>query len=165
MAIDKKQLQSAGIYQANAPLSSILDEVEQIVCFLQEIESERRKLRKFGGLFIAGGLVLAIVSGVLNIKALGFLAFLAFTTGVGLFIYSFVYGRAMHGHQSRCQLLKELFGVHQQDADPRSPFSVRLALKPQPTKLKDEPWPLRRDGREQFFKEEYLSIEGELLDG
>ena len=165
MAIDKKQLQSAGIYQANAPLSSILDEVEQIVCFLQEIESERRKLRKFGGLFIAGGLVLAIVSGVLNIKALGFLAFLGFTTGVGLFIYSFVYGRAMHGHQSRCQLLKDLFKVHQQDADPRSPFSVRLAMKSQPTLVKEEPWADRKNGKQKFFQEDYLSIEGELLDG
>ncbi len=165
MAIDKKQLQSAGIYQANAPLSSILDEVEQIVCFLQEIESERRKLRKFGGLFIAGGLVLAIVSGVLNIKALGFLAFLGFTTGVGLFIYSFVYGRAMHGHQSRCQLVKELFKVHQQDADPRSPFSVRLAMKSQPTLVKEEPWADRKNGKQKFFQEDYLSIEGELLDG
>jgi hypothetical protein len=165
MAIDKKKLQTEGTYQAQAPLRSILEDVDQIDNFLQEIESERRKLRKFGGIFMAGGIVLAIVGGVVGINVLSFLAFLAFTTGVGLFIYSFVYGRAMHGHQNRCRLLKELFGVHQQDADPRSSFSVRLALKPQPTKLKDEPWPLRKDGREQYFKEEYLSIEGELLDG
>ena len=165
MAIDKKKLQTEGTYQAKAPLSSILDEVEEINCFLQGIEGERHKLRKFGGLFMAGGIVLAIGAGVVGINALAFLAFLAFTCGVGLFIYSFVYGRAMHGHQGRCQLLKDLFGAHQRDADPRSSFSVRLALKPQPTKLKDEPWPLRKDGREQYFKEEYLSIEGELLDG
>jgi hypothetical protein len=165
MAIDKKKLQTEGTYQAQGPLSSILEDVDQINNFLQEIESERRKLRKFGGIFMAGGIVLAIAGGVVGINVLSFLAFLAFTTGVGLFIYSFVCGRAMHGHQSRCQLLKELFGVHQRDADPRAPFSVRLALKPQPSKLKDEPWPLRKDGREQYFKEEYLSIEGELLDG
>ena len=165
MAIDKKKLQTEGTYQVKAPLRSILEDVDQMVSFLQAIESERHKLRKFGGLFIAGGIVLAIGASIVGINIIAFLGFLAFTCGVGLFIYSFVYGRAMHGHQSRCQLLKELFGVHQQDADPRSPFSVRLALKPQPTKLKDESWPLRRDGREQFFKEEYLSIEGELLDG
>jgi hypothetical protein len=165
MAIDKKKLQADGIYQANAPLSSILDEVEQIVCFLQEIESERRKLRKFGGFFIAGGIVLAIGAGIAGINILSFLAFLAFTTGVGFFIYSFVYGRAMHGHQSRCQLLKDLFKVHQQDADPRSPFSVRLAMKSQQTLLKEEPWADRKNGSQKFFEEDYLSIEGELLDG
>src|SRR5260370_16363906 len=165
MAIDKKKLQTEGTYKVKARVGWRMEEGGEMGGFLQAMESERPKLRKVGGIFMAGGLVLAIAGGALGNNGLAFLAFLAFTCGVGLFIYSFVYGRAMHGHQSRCQLLKELFGVHQQDADPRSPFSVRLALKPQPTKLKDESWPLRRDGREQFFKEEYLSIEGELLDG
>src|SRR5260370_17955545 len=163
MAIDKKKLQTEGTYQAQAPLSSILDEVDQIASFLQEIEGERHKLRKFGGLFMAGGIVLAIGAGVLGINALAFLAFLGFTCGVGLFIYSFVYGRAMHGHQSRCQLVKELFKVHQQDADPRSPFSVRLAMKSQPTLVKEEPWADRKNGKQKFFREDYLSLTGELL--
>ena len=114
---------------------------------------------------MASGIVLAIGAGVVGINFLAFLAFLAFTTGVGLFIYSFVYGRAMHGHQSRCQLLKDLFKVHQQDADPRSPFSVRLAMKSQPTLVKEEPWADRKNGKQKFFQEDYLSIEGELLDG
>ena len=114
---------------------------------------------------MGGGLVLAVAAGAMGNNALGFLAFLGFTTGVGLFIYSFVYGRAMHGHQSRCQLVKELFKVHQQDADPRSPFSVRLAMKSQPTLVKEEPWADRKNGKQKFFQEDYLSIEGELLDG
>jgi hypothetical protein len=71
----------------------------------------------------------------------------------------------MHGHQSRCQLLKDLFKVHQQDADPRSPFSVRLAMKSQQTLLKEEPWADRKNGKQKLFEEDYLSIEGELLDG
>ncbi len=165
MAIDKKKLQTEGVYLAKAPLSSIVEELDQIVCFLQEIDSERRKLRKFGGLFMAGGIVLAIGASIVGINIIAFLGFLAFTTGVGLFIYSFVYGRAMHGHQSRCQLLKDLFKVHQQDADPRSPFSVRLAMKSQQTLLKEEPWADRKNGKQKFFEEDYLSIEGELLDG
>src|SRR5260370_42628703 len=132
MAIDKKKLQTEGTYQVKAPLSSILEDVDQIGNFLQEIESERHKLRKFGGISMGGGLVLAIAAGALSINALAFLAFLAFATGVGLFIYSFVYGRGMHSHHRRYALLKDLFRVLQQDTEPGSPFSVRLAMKCKP---------------------------------
>src|SRR5260370_28229802 len=114
MAIDRKQLQSVGIYQAQAPLRSILEDLDQIGNFMQEIESERHKLRKFGGISMGGGLVLAIAAGAMGNNALGFLAFLGFATGVGLFIYSFVYGRSMHTHHSRYELLKDLFRVLQQ---------------------------------------------------
>src|SRR6266851_2229757 len=110
MAIDKKQLQTGGTYQRQGPLRSILEDIDQIGNFLQKIESERHKLRKFGGISMAGGLVLAIAAGAMGNNALGFLAFLAFATGVGLFIYSFVYGRSMHKHHSRHELLKDLFG-------------------------------------------------------
>jgi hypothetical protein len=82
-----------------------------------------------------------------------------------LYIYSFVYGRAMHTHHSRYDLLKNLFDVLQRDADPRSSFSVKLALKPQPALVREEPWPDRKNGKQKFFEEDYLSIEGELLDG
>jgi len=165
MAIDVRKLQHDGTYQAEGPLSSILNDIEQIGNFLRQIEIQRRNLRKFGGVSMAAGLVLAVLASVLHINALGFLAFLAFATGVGLYIYSFVYGRSMHTHHSRYELLKELFKVLQQDAGARSSFSVKLALKPQPTELRSEAWADRKNGKQQFFEEDYLSIEGELLDG
>jgi hypothetical protein len=68
---------------------------------------------------MAAGLVLAVIASALHFNAVGALAFLAFATGVGLYIYSFVYGRSMHTHHSRYELLKELFGVLQRDADLR----------------------------------------------
>ena len=71
----------------------------------------------------------------------------------------------MHTHHSRYELLKNLFDVLQRDADQRSSFSVKLALKPQPALLREEPWPDRKNGKQKFFEEDYLSIEGELLDG
>lgn len=165
MAIDTKQLQTAGTYQAQAPLRSILDDIDQIGNFLGEIENKRRQLRRFGGIAMLAGLLLAVAASILHIGVLPAFTFLAFATGVGLYIYSFVYGRAMHTHHSRYELLKELFGVLQRDADLRSSFSVKLALKPQPSLLKEEPWTHRKNGKQQFFKEDYLSIEGELLDG
>jgi hypothetical protein len=165
MAIDKKQLETAGTYQARGPLRSILEDMDEIGIFLGEIEGKRRKFRKFGGIAMLAGLLLAIAASILHIGFLPALTFLAFATGVGLYIYSFVYGRAMHTHHSRYELLKKLVEVLQRDADPRSPFSVKLALKPQPTLLRDEPWADRTNGKQKFFEEDYLAIEGELLDG
>jgi hypothetical protein len=165
MAIDKKQLETAGAYQAQGPLRSILEDIDEIGIFLAEIEGKRRKFRKFGGIAMLAGLLLAIAASILHIGFLPALTFLAFATGVGLYIYSFVYGRAMRTHHSRYDLLKKLVEVLQRDADPRSAFSVKLALKPQPTLLRDEPWADRKNGKQKFFEEDYLSIEGELLDG
>ena len=165
MALDKKQLQTAGTYQAQGPLRSILEDIDEIGNFLEEIKNQRRKYRRFGGISMLGGLILAVLASILHLNAVGFLAFLAFATGVGLYIYSFVYGRAMHTHHSRYELLKGLFEVLQRDADPRASFSVKLALKPQPALLREEPWPDRKNGKQKFFEEDYLSIEGELLDG
>jgi len=165
MAIDTKQLQTAGTYQAQAPLRSILDDIDEIGKFLGEIENKRRKLRRYGGISMLAGLLLAIAASILHIRFLPFLTFLAFATGVGLYIYSFVYRRAMHTHHSRYELLKKLLELVQRDADARSSFSVKLAMKPQPTLLKDEPWPDRKNGKQKFFEEDFLSVEGELLDG
>jgi hypothetical protein len=165
MALDKKQLQTAGTYQAQGPLRSILEDIDEIGNFLAEIENQRRKYRRFGGISMLGGLILAVIASVLHLNPVGFLAFLAFATGVGLYIYSFVYGRAMHTHHSRYELLKGLFEVLQRDADPRASFSVKLALKPQPALLREEPWPDRKNGKQKFFEEDYLCIDGELLDG
>jgi len=165
MSLDKKQLETAGTYQAEAPLRSILEDIDEIGNFLVEIQNQRRKLRRYGGIAMISGVLLAIAASILHINALTGLTFLAFATGVGLYIYSFVYGRAMHTHHSRYDLLKKLIEVVQRDADPRARFSVKLALKPQPTLLKHEPWADRKNGKQEFYEEDYLSIEGELLDG
>jgi len=165
MSLDKKQLETAGTYQGQGTLRSILEDIDEIGNFLGAIEGKRHKLRRYGGISMLAGILLAIAASILRINALSALTFLAFATGVGLYIYSFVYGRAMHTHHSRYELLKNLFGVLQRDADPRSPFSVKLALKPQPALLKEEPWADRKNGKQKFFEEDYLSIEGELLDG
>src|ERR1700733_9474820 len=138
MAIDVEKLKSAGTYQVEAPLSSILSDIEQIGDFLKQIEIKRGNFRKFGGISLGAGLVLAILSGATHVRALSALAFLAFAAGVGLYIYSFVYGRSMHTHHSRYDLLKGLFTILQRDAHPRSSFSVKLALKSQPTKVSEQ---------------------------
>src|SRR5260370_392579 len=38
-------------------------------------------------------------------------------------------------------------------------------MNSQPNLVKEEPWADRKNGKQKFFQEDYLSIEGELLDG
>lgn len=165
MPIDAQRLRTEGVYEAGIPLGSIFDDMRQIEVVLQETEVMRKKLRRFAGLALLVFLALAIAAGVMSSAAVGFLAFVAFVFGLVLFIYSFVYGRSMHKHPARLELTKALFQSLQRDADKRAPFRVKLALKEQPKLLREEPFPQRKNGKQKFFEEEYLTIEGELLDG
>ena len=89
---------------------------------------------------------------------------LAFFFGVILFIYSFAGGRLIKS-RDRVVMLKGLSGTLQPDADPQSPFSVRLALKRRPKLVRTEAWLARTKGKQDFLEEEFLSLEGKLLDG
>ena len=92
-------------------------------------------------------------------------AFAGFVVVLLLFIYSFVYGRKVMKHSSRRELLKKLFEIVQQDADAQSAFSVRLSLDDHPKLISEAPWPQRKNGKQQYFEESWLSLEGRLLDG
>jgi hypothetical protein len=139
--------------------------LDQIGILVQAAEGKRHRLRRHAGVAMVLGLLSAIAAGVLGTNILGFCAFLAFALGVGLFIYSFVTGRDLHKHHDRYDLLKELSKTLQHDADPQAKFAVHLALKAKPKLLREEPFPQRKNGKQQFFEEDFLSIEGELLDG
>src|SRR5438552_4267381 len=77
MSLDKKQLETAGTYQAEAPLRSILEDIDEIGNFLVEIQNQRRKLRRYGGIAMISGVLLAIAASILHINALTGLTFLA----------------------------------------------------------------------------------------
>jgi hypothetical protein len=51
------------------------------------------------------------------------------------------------------------------DVHKSAPFSAKLVLKATPTLIKEEPWAARKSGKQQFFEEEFASLEVELLDG
>jgi hypothetical protein len=165
MAIDAKQLRAQGIYQAHAPLRSILDDLAQIGALLQKIKAQRKTLRIISGASALAGLICAIAAGVKGSNVLGFCSFLGFALALALFIYSFIYGRALIKHEYRHTLMQDLSNTLPRDAHKSAPFSARLALKATPTLIREEAWPARRNGKQQFLQEEFLSIEGDLLDG
>ena len=165
MPIDAERLRTAGAYEANVPLRSILEDVPLIAAALQETEAHRKRIRRWAWMVMLVFLAFAIATAVTERGAIAFVAFLAFVGGAALFIYSFIYGRSLHLHRTRFELMKSRLQALQQDADARAPFRVRLAFKGKRSFVREEPFPQRKKAKQKFFEEEYLTIEGELLDG
>jgi hypothetical protein len=165
MAIEAKQFQSEGIYQARAPLRSILDDLGQIGKLLLGIKAGRKAFRLAAGAALLVGVVSAVAAGVMESNVLKFCASLGFTIALVLFIYSFIYGRALIKHQDRLRLMQDLSQSLIRDAHKSAPFSAKLVLKATPTLIKEEAWTVRKNGKQQFFDEEFASLKGEFLDG
>ena len=165
MAIDAAQLRKTGIYDARAPLPALLADLEQIGGMVQAAEATRHRVRVYSGLAMLLGIVCAVLAGIIGSTAFSFLCFLTFATGVGLFIYSFITGRDFHKHHDRYELLRDMSMGIQPDADPRAKFAVKLQMKSNRSLVREEPFPQRRNGKQKFYEEQFLSIAGELLDG
>jgi hypothetical protein len=165
MAIDARQLQADGRYQAHAPLATLLDDLGQIKKLLQEILAGRKMIRRVAGIAALAGLLSAVAAGATGSAVLGFGSFFGFTLALILFVYSFIYGRALVKHQDRLGLIEDLSKIFPQDAGKGSKFSATLVLKPAPTLIREEEWIEKTNGKQKFFEEEFLSLEGELLDG
>lgn len=166
MAIDTEQLGKQGSYEVKAPLPSVLGDVDQIVRIIEDRQAFRKKLRRSAGLCLVISIVAGIASATINSGILfGFVSFPAFVACIALFIYSFVYSNQMLKHRNRCDLLKQLATSLQQDAGSRASFSVRLALQNSSKLVSEEPWEQRKNGKQQFFEDEWITLGGRLLDG
>jgi hypothetical protein len=165
MGIDARQLQAQGRYQARAPLHSLLDDFGQIRKLVQEIVAGRKMIRRIAGIAALAGLLSALASGATGNTLLGFCSLLGFTFALILLIYSFIYGRALVKHQDRPTLMQDLSKMLPQDAGQNADFSATLALKAEPALVRQEAWLARRNGKQEFFAEKFLSLEGTLLDG
>jgi hypothetical protein len=165
MAFDAAQLRKTGIYEARAPLPSLLTDLEQIGGLVQAAEAMRHRVRIYSGLAMVLGIVCAVLAGLAGSTAFSFLCFLTFALGVGLFIYSFITGRDFHKHHDRYELLRDISKAIQPDADPRAKFAAKLQMKSHRSLTREEPFPHRKNGKQKFYEEEFLSIAGEMIDG
>jgi hypothetical protein len=164
MAFDAAQLRKTGIYEARAPLPSLLTDLEHIGGLVQAAEAMRHRVRIYSGLAMVLGIVCAVLAGLAGSTAFSFLCFLTFALGVGLFIYSFITGRDFHKHHDRYELLRDISKAIQPDADPRAKFAAKLQMKSHRSLTREEPFP-RKNGKQKFYEEEFLSIAGEMIDG
>lgn len=161
MASDVKEVQTRGAYEAKVPLGTLLEDAGQIERMLDEIGTLRKILRGLAGVAFVAGLVLLAVSNGLPAAFAG----LAIVFGVALFVYSFIYGGGLLKGRDRIGVMKDLSQKLRHDADARTPFSVRLVLKSQPKTIGTGPWKGRNKGTQQVMEEDFLTLEGKLLDG
>jgi len=165
MTIDAKQLQARRGYESRAALGILLQDLDQSEKVLIEIAALRRKIGIFAALSALTGLVSAVAASAAKNSALSFVAFVAFTLFIVLIVYLMVQGRGLHKNRDRIAIAQDLLKTLQHDAHARSAFSVRLELKAQPMLVREDPWDARRNGKQRLFEEEFLSVQGELLDG
>ena len=128
-------------------------------------QAQRRRLRWIALDSLITAIVTFIAGVVIGNGMVLLVAFVAFTACIVFFIYSFVYSSKIVKHRNRYDLLKKLLAIIQNDAQLRAAFSVSLSLKGTPKLLSEAPWPVRAKGKQQFFEESWLSVEGPLMDG
>lgn len=161
MASDARQIQTSGAYEATVPLGNLLEDAGRIESMLDGIATRRKMLRVLAGVAFLGGVVLLAVSNGLPAAGAG----LTMVFGVALFIYSFIYGGGLLKSRDRIAVMKELSEKLRHDADAQSPFTVRLVLKSQPKLLSTGSWKGRPKGQQRVTEEDFLTLQGKLLDG
>jgi hypothetical protein len=165
MAFNQQQLEKAGVYEAKSSLSSLLTDLEQIAGIAEAVAARQKARAKTGGWTILAGVIGAIAGAATGVGLLSLVSILAIIFGIGWWIYSFFGGARLTGHRVRLDIAKARLAMIQQDAGAQAHFSLRLALASNPTHLSQEAWTGRKNGRQQFFEECWLSLQGPLLDG
>jgi hypothetical protein len=167
MAIDVKKLEKGSVYEAQAPLESVLADVAEIDKAEQQFAQARKAKVRLGFLSLGIG-VLGIVLAVFAVAfaLVGVLMALAgFACAVILWVSAYRYGRNLKTYRWRFELLGRLAASLQQDSDPKAPVKVSLGLKDRARFLKEEVWPVRPRGKQRFTADDWLSIQGRFLDG
>lgn len=165
MAIDVQRLRTECIYETAAPLRSVVEDLAQIEALLQSTASRRSSLIRIGVVLLIAAIVVIIAGSIISQGIVIGFGVLLLIVSICLLIYGGTYGRKLLKHRTRPDLLKQRLAVIQQDARAQERFSVRLTLESTPQVLSEEPWPVRKNGKQQFLKESWLAIEGPLLDG
>lgn len=157
MPLNPQQLDKEGVYKAKAPLAALLADLGQIDQLADVVKARKKRHAKIGGFTMLGGLIL-----VFFLPGVGALVLIG---GLVWWIYSLTAGGKLVEHPLRVGVAKERLKMLQEDASAKAEFDLKLTLATKPTKLRDEAWSRRKNGKQEFFEEDWLSLEGPLLDG
>ena len=114
--VDLKKVENDGIYQAHAPLGTVLEDLEKVGARMAQVKATRRKLGWSGLACVVLGIALLVIGGTRGVAAASGIGFLFLVTWPVLWVPAFRYGRKLSKHTDRYQLLKELSRLIQQDA-------------------------------------------------
>jgi hypothetical protein len=165
MALNRQQVEQQGIYEEKSTLPSILNDLEAIGKLADEAVARKKKRARTGGYTMLGGLIAAVLGGATGLPLLLGVGLLGLLFGFGWWVSSFFSGGKLIDHRVRLDITRERIAMIQQDANAQKPFSIRLALASNPTRVSEDAWHGRKNGKQQFLEETWLKLEGPLLDG
>jgi hypothetical protein len=165
MPVDQQRLEAQGVYDARAPLESLISDLDEIASLTDRMASERLRQIKGGGIVMVVGVLGFILGAVSSSGALTFGSVIAFLGGLIWLVYAAIGRGKFRAYPKRIEIARQRLAMIQQDAHPETRFSFRLALAPKPVMLSEEAWSLRKNGKQQSFEDAWLSLAGQLLDG
>ena len=165
MALNRQKVEQQGIYEEKATLQSVLNDLQEIVKLADEAQALKKKKARTGGYSMLAGLIVVIAGAVLGVALLAILGGLLLLFGFCWWLFSLFSGGKLLDHRARLDMTRERIEMIRQDAHAQKPFSIRLALASNPTRVSQEAWKGRKNGNQQFFEETWLTLEGPLLDG
>ena len=165
MAVNQQQLAAQGVFEARSPIPSLLIDLDEISKLAAAASAKKSQRTKAGGYTMLAGIIGAILGIVAGLSLLLLVSVLAIVFGFFFLIYSLVAKGNLLLHPKRLEIARQRLATLQQDAKEKASFSLRLALASKPVRLSQEAWNGRKNGRQEFFEETWLSLEGPLLDG
>jgi hypothetical protein len=165
MPIDVGDLRARGTYQAKLPLPELVANLEAIDRTITAWQAHRKRMNQWGFLLLPLGAMLLAIAVITGFAFLIGLAIPMFFGAFGLFIYSALSACNCCKRQYRGRLIRDLANMVNDDADGKSPVSVEVCFKERKELLTEEPWPVRKKGKQKFFRDRWAAFEAKLLDG
>jgi hypothetical protein len=155
--VDVNRIRKEGIYRVEASHAQVREDMTAIALASVRFAKTRKTIAWSG----AGVLVLGIGIAAVT-SALAFFAGLA--VAIVIWVIAARYGRGFTKYEYRFKLLGHLADMLATDANPSKPLSVELGLKDRGREIRSQKLPAR-GGKQVFFLDEYLKVEGRFGDG
>jgi hypothetical protein len=157
MGIDARKLKEEYIFTGKGPAAELLQEMDRISAMAKKFESRVFLVRW-------SALAVFLFFLVLGIALTGFFIFVGFVAAVGILVGSMVMA-ASGVVAGRAEFLRLNLSMLSQDAGSKGSFQVMLRLRPNRQKLSEVPNPRHKGGREIWFRDSWLTLNGRLSDG
>lgn len=174
MAIDVDHFQQHLIYTTTATLDRVVGDLKSIAELDQQAEQQKKRLNRTQGRYVAGLIISSLLTFFFGVNEVFFLAALTAMVAVASFVGIVVYGRRLATWQKldvpdfRYQLPPQILGMVQRDMESETPVAIALDFNGSivPAKRTDSaPHPYRGGWTRDTFADQWLTLQGTLLDG
>jgi hypothetical protein len=161
MPIDAERFRTDGVYESQGTLAALAGDLQEIDRITLECRARRKRLGWLGFALLVTGIVFLSTGNTLLVV----LGILLDSAAIITWIVAFRYGRGLLAKPYRCAAVRGFGDMLGEDADPKAPVTVRMALKDGKKLITQQEWPLRKKGKQRFYEDPWLSLEARMLDG